>query len=129
MPKSSRGTSVLRRVAVFVVFLVLCAALGYDYLVARPAVDQMFSDIETSTTTNELISKDELSKIVGKEPSDNFMDGGRSVDVYHWTSGLIVKPHKLFVAYEQIDGTWRFSSVSKFAYETTGEDGPAETSP
>lgn len=116
---SSGGT---RKMVLYGLLALMIVALGYDYLVARPAVSAAYDQItNASVQANSkgvgFLSNENVRELIGKEPAETFMDGSHSVEVFHWPGGLIVKPHKLYTVYTKSGDGWLFTRHAKFAYD------------
>jgi len=119
---SSKGRTTL----LLVVLGLMCAALAYDYRIARPAVEEAFAKIESRSTElnktpDQFLAKEEVQELIGKAPSETFEDGTSIVEVYSWMSGLPVRSHKLFVAYKPYQEQDIFFRMEKFGYEREPE--------
>ena len=128
---ASAGGGGARRIILFTLLGVMIAALAYDYLVARPRVSSAYDQItEASTKANakggDMLTNTEVRELLGKEPVETFMDGGQSVEVFHYMGGLLVKPHKLYTVYRKSGDDWMFSRHSKFAYDSSQDVGSTE---
>ncbi|MEO1615883.1 MAG: hypothetical protein AAFV88_08555 [Planctomycetota bacterium] len=121
-PTPSPSGSPIRKVVLYLALLLMLAALGYDYKVARPAVDEAFekvsnASLKANADADDFLSKQEISELIGKKASDEFPDGERLVEVYQWMGGLILKSHKLFIVYQKTGDDWMFSGISKAVYD------------
>ncbi|PAY15495.1 hypothetical protein CKO51_31610 [Rhodopirellula sp. SM50] len=118
-----------RKTVLYVLLGLMVVALGYDYLVARPAVNAAYDQVtEASMKANRkgvgFLSNTDVRELLGREPVQTFEDGRYQVEVYQWRGGLIVKPHKLYTVYMPNKGGWMFNRHAKFAYEATGVVNP-----
>ena len=107
----------------YTILALMLAAAAYDLLVARPAVNKAFDEIAAASVKanadgGDFLSNIEVREILGKQPSQTFLDGEKSVEVYNFMGGLIVKPHKLYAVYQKTTSDeWMFYRHSAFAYE------------
>ncbi len=132
-PKKSPGGE-KRRFVLYGLLVVMLIALAYDYMVARPAVKAAYNKItaasaEANSSGVGFLSNLKVRELIGKEPSREFMDGSQTVEVFHWSGGLIVKPHKLYAVYKPQDGEWLFYRHSMFSYEATNQLMPKRADP
>lgn len=121
----------VRRIVLFGVLALMIVALGYDYLVARPAVGDAYeqiaeASIKANAKGNDILTNVEVQQLLGREPAETRMDGPQRVEVFHYMGGLIVKPHKLFTVYRKTGDEWMFSRHSKFAYDESQDVGASE---
>lgn len=116
-------TSSVRKLVLGVVFILLLAALIYDYGVARPSVNQAYDAVtdqfQQTNFAAQTLTRDQIETLLGRSSSDSFSDGQDTVQVYHWASGLPMKNHKLFVVYENKDDGKGdvFLRHSKYVYD------------
>ncbi|KAA5539621.1 hypothetical protein FYK55_23940 [Roseiconus nitratireducens] len=111
-----------RRLFLFGLLGVVLIALGYDYLVARPSVDAAYNLIaEADATSAETLTNEDVSDLLGKEPVHTFTDGNQTVEVYYFTSGVLVKPHKLYTAYQKDGDQLLFYRHAKYVYDKAKE--------
>ena len=128
-PVESRGG--LRKLLLFALLAIALVALGYDYLYARPAVNSAYDSI---TSTSEKINSDgtevftnaKLAELIGRAPATQFQDGNDLVEVFHFTSGIPFRPHKLFVVYKRNGVNQIFYRHEKFGYEPTSVVSPID---
>ncbi|WP_372898238.1 hypothetical protein [Stieleria sp.] len=118
-----------RKTVLYVLLGLMVVALGYDYLVARPAVNAAYDQVtEASMDANRkgvgFLSNTDVRELLGREPVQTFEDGRYQVEVYQWRGGLIVKPHKLYTVYMPNGGAWMFNRHAKFVYEASGVVNP-----
>ncbi|QDV42693.1 hypothetical protein Enr13x_25430 [Stieleria neptunia] len=114
-----------RKTVLYVVLGLMVVALGYDYLVARPAVNAAYDQVtEASVEANRkgvgFLSNTDVRELLGREPVQTFEDGRYQVEVYHWRGGLVVKPHKLYTVYLRNNDGLMFNRHAKFVYEASG---------
>ncbi len=124
--QDSTSSGKLRKGILYGLLAIMLVALGYDYLVARPAVDAAYDNItEESRRINklatEVLTNTAVAELLGKQPAERFNDGNDLVEVYKFTGGLPFKPHKLFTVYKQNGDQQLFYRHAKFIYETTNE--------
>jgi hypothetical protein len=117
-----------RKVILYGLLALMVAALAYDFLVARPAVNAAYdkiaaASVEINAKGNEYLSNTDVQELIGKKPAETFMDGTQSVEVFKWTGGLIVKPHRLYAVYRKNGDDWMFSRHEAFAYDESGSTG------
>ncbi|QEG01688.1 hypothetical protein Mal15_57660 [Stieleria maiorica] len=111
-----------RKILLYGLLGLMVAALAYDYLVARPAVNAAYDQItDASMTANRkgagFLSNEQVRELIGKQPVHTFKDGRYTVEVFHWPGGLIVKPHKLYAVYMKNGDSLMFNRHAKFVYE------------
>jgi hypothetical protein len=83
----------------------MAGALWYDYMIARPAVEdayariaQLNSDFNTKSGKSFMTNLD-VQKELQRSPIESFAEGGYFIEVYGWRAGLPVKSHKYFAVY------------------------------
>lgn len=112
------------------ILAILLAALGYDYVVARPSVDSAYDKIAersvaVNADTTQMFTDSDVRELLGREPARTFNDAdGDRVEVYSWRAGLPFRTHDLFVVYKSNDGRQMFYRHAKFAYETSVDVSP-----
>ncbi|WP_182866687.1 hypothetical protein [Stieleria mannarensis] len=121
-PRSDSGGGGARKIVLYGLLGLMVAALAYDYLVARPAVNTAYDQIaEASMAANRkgagFLSNEQVRELIGKQPVETFNDGRYTVEVFHWPGGLIVKPHKLYAVYMKNGDGLMFNRHAKFVYE------------
>ncbi|TWT98661.1 hypothetical protein [Stieleria varia] len=126
---AASGNSVIRKTILFAVLAVMIAALIYDYRVARPAVAKAYDDIATASVEanknpDDVLTKEDVAKLLDKEPIETFNDGVELVEVYAWTSGIPGRPHKLYTVFKPHGTNHIFYRHAKFAYESSSEVSP-----
>jgi hypothetical protein len=105
----------------------MLGALGYDYLVARPALDNAYDKIVDENTRinadpTRFMTNGDLHKLIGKSPSRSFTDkSGEFVEMFEWPGGLVLKTHKLYAYYQQTAGQHRFVRLAKHATEAQSD--------
>lgn len=94
------------RMIVLLTFLILAiGALFYDYKVARPAVEQAYAKIQAlneemnSQATRKATTNVDVQNALGKRPALTETHGPYQVEVYHFSSGLPLRPHKYYAVY------------------------------
>ncbi|OYP36029.1 hypothetical protein [Rhodopirellula sp. MGV] len=128
---TKQGSSA-RSAILYGVLALMVVALIYDYKVARPAVSADYDKVTEASTkangiANDFLTNLEVRELLGKEPVETFSDGGETVEVFSYMGGLIVKPHKLFVAYRKSGDELMFSRHAKFAYDESNSVGPTQS--
>ncbi|MCS7467211.1 hypothetical protein NZK35_11210 [Stieleria sp. ICT_E10.1] len=118
-----------RKTVLYVLLALMVVALGYDYLVARPAVNAAYDQVtEASMEANRkgagFLSNTDVRELLGREPVQTFEDGRYQVEVYQWRGGLVVKPHKLYTVYMPNGDGWMFNRHAKFVYEESSVVSP-----
>lgn len=110
-----------RRIALSIVFVLLLAALIYDYGVARPSVNQAYDAILTQFQDANLsassLTRSEIESIVNRPAVESFEDNGQTVDVYQWASGLPLKNHNLYVVYRTVGEDDVFVRHFKYSFD------------
>jgi hypothetical protein len=101
---------------------VMACAIVYDYQIARPTVVQAFDTLDTASQKinragTDVMTNDKVQEVLEKKPSRSFDDGPKVVEEFHFTSGLIVKPHKLFAVYRKRGDELVFERAEVFVYE------------
>ncbi len=125
--KDSGGGS--RKTVLYVLLALMVVALGYDYLVARPAVNAAYDQVtEASIEANRkgvgFLSNTDVRELLGREPVQTFEDGRYWVEVFQWRGGLVIKPHKLYTVYMPKGEGWMFNRHAKFVYEASSVVNP-----
>jgi hypothetical protein len=134
--KSSAGAhsgAALRKGILYGLLVIMLVALGYDYLVARPAVDEAYDKIvkenqRMNARPGEVLTNTGVAELIGKEPSETFNDGADLVEVYAFRGGLPMKPHKLFAVYKRQGEQQAFYRHAKFVYESSSAVAPVSVS-
>lgn len=102
------NASLIRQIVLVAILLIAGGALAYDYLVARPAAQETFEQADEFQESD--TDRDEVIKKLG-EPSETYnKEGGITIDLYTFRSGLIFRTYKVYLVYT---GTGRIDSVSK----------------
>lgn len=102
------NASLIRQLVLVAILLIAGGALAYDYLVARPAAQEAFEQVEKLQESD--TDRDEVIKKLG-EPSTTYnKEGAITIDLYRFRSGLIFRTYKVYVVYT---GAGRIESVSK----------------
>ena len=105
---------------------VLLIGLAYDYLVARPAVDTAYENIdrlyvETNKDSTKMLTPVQVQAEIGHAPSKTEKDGSDLVEVYSWRSGLPIRTHNLYCVYRKQGEEYVLYRQAKFQYETTAD--------
>ncbi|TWT71796.1 EF-hand domain-containing protein [Crateriforma conspicua] len=121
-PAAEKPKSNVRQYVLLGVLALLLAALGYDYKVARPQVDEAFAKVESKAIEfgrkpDQFLSNDIVQSTLGFAPMDTFMEGSRKVEVYGFQSGLPLRKHKMYVTYKPFEGRDMYLSHQKYVYE------------
>lgn len=109
--------------------LILAAALGalvYDYAVARPNVEHAYEQItqryeEVNATPAEMLTNEDIRRLLDKQPARTFTDAGDRVEVFSWVSGFPLRTHDLYVVFRETGQQQVFLRHSKFAYDSAAE--------
>ncbi|MDM4015790.1 hypothetical protein [Roseiconus lacunae] len=130
--ETTKTSNPARSAILYVLLGLMVVALIYDYRVARPAVSADYDKVaeasmEANRVANDFLTNTEVRELLGKEPTETFDDGPETVEVYHYTGGLIIKPHKLYTVYRKSGDELMFSRHSKFAYDESQSVGPTES--
>lgn len=105
-PGKGKG-SLIRQVVLIVVLLIFGGALAYDYLVARPAVEDAFEKVSKLEESN--AGRDDVIEELGK-PSESIKKDGLITDEYRFRSGMIFRTYKVYVVYT---GAGMIKSITK----------------
>lgn len=104
--------------------IVALVCLAYDFLFARPSVNQAFdavSALRASDPASQLTQAD-IATVIGHQPMQTFRDRSDLVEVYKWRSGLPTLTHKLYAVYrEGGGGEYFFYRHSKFTHERSDD--------
>ncbi|QDT09882.1 hypothetical protein [Planctomycetes bacterium K23_9] len=125
----SLSVAKIRKTILFSVLLVGGVALAYDHLVARPAVAAAYDQITQESRklngqAGETFSNDDVRKLLGKEPAEEFRDGLEYVEVYDFSGGLPGCPHRLYAVFKTIGSSKLFYRHAKFKFESRYEVSP-----
>lgn len=97
----------------------LVAAFCFEMYVARPAAQGAFDKIADarlkSIVDETTLTNLDIHTLLGKEPSETYLEGGDQFEVYHWIGGMVVNSHKLYTVYQQDGDDWIFVRHSRFA--------------
>ena len=112
-PDTPKGSSM--RLNILLCILVLgVAAIAYDRMVARPAVEAAYAailakNIEVNATRGQVFTNIDVQELIGKTPARTFPNpDGDTVEIYQWRAGLPIRTHDLYAIYTQMDGKQLF---------------------
>jgi hypothetical protein len=121
-PDTPKGSSM--RLNVLLCILVLgVAAMAYDRMVARPAVEAAYAaivakNVEVNATRGQVFTNIDVQKLIGKTPAKTFTNpDGDTVEIYQWRAGLPIRTHDLYAIYTQMDGKQLFQEGGTGDYE------------
>ncbi len=69
-------------------------AFVWDFLVARPGVEQAYAKVEeaniamNSSVQRVALTNADVEQLLGREPSETFQKDGKTIDVYTWQAGI-----------------------------------------
>ena len=75
------------------------------------------------------LSDTDVQELLEKTPAETFQDGDETVEVYHFTSGIPFRPHKLYTSYRKSGDGLMFSRHAKFSFEKTTDVVPQRADP
>lgn len=114
----------MRKIVLGFVVIVALIALAYDYVIARPSVDQAYALISTrfdqlNASAGPALNNVDVRKLLRKQPSRIFRDGNDQVEVFSWIAGFPLHTHDLYVVFRGSEGPATLLRQSKFAYESS----------
>jgi hypothetical protein len=108
--KSSGGNSaaMFRQIFLVLIMLLGLAALGYDYLLARPGADQAHQKMEevhdqqkAAKADEKIATKEKMQEIAGKAPGTVEKKDNYLLETYYWRRGLPWYSYTVTVLYEK----------------------------
>ena len=123
---ASRSGNPRQTVLLFVLVLMIIA-LGYDYRVARPGVNDAYDKItqksmQVNANSTETLTNLGVRELLGMEPSEILEEpNGDMVEVFKWRSGLPIRTHDLYSVYKKNGDDWLFYRHSKFERESSSD--------
>ncbi|MEM8668707.1 MAG: hypothetical protein AAGG48_14395 [Planctomycetota bacterium] len=101
--------------------------LGYDRVIARPAVEAAYDSLlaeneKLNASGTDVLNDSSVRDLLGCEPAEMFDDtNGDKVEKYSWRAGMPIKTHDLFVVYKKNDKGLMFHRADKFVFESGGQ--------
>ena len=131
-PETPKGSSM--RLNILLCILVLgVAAMAYDRMVARPAVEAAYAaivakNVEVNATRGQVFTNTDVQKLIGKTPAKTFTNpDGDTVEIYQWRAGLPIRTHDLYAIYTQMDGKQLFQEGGTGDYEKIMQEAGASS--
>ena len=127
-PNTQKGSSA-RLVVLLCILAVALVAMGYDRLVARPAVDAAYSaiaakNVEINATPNAVFTNTDVQDLIGRKPARTFTNpDGNTVEIYQWRSGLPIRTFDLYAIYTEMDGKLMFQETGTGDYDEIMKQG------
>ena len=127
-PNAPKGSSA-RLVVLLCILAVALVAMGYDRLVARPAVDAAYSaiaakNVEINATPNAVFTNTDVQDLIGRKPARTFTNpDGNTVEIYQWRSGLPIRTFDLYAIYTEMDGKLMFQETGTEDYDEIMKQG------
>jgi hypothetical protein len=122
------------RLNILLCILVLgVAAMAYDRMVARPAVEAAYAaivakNVEVNATRGQVFTNTDVQKLIGKTPAKTFTNpDGDTVEIYQWRAGLPIRTHDLYAIYTQMDGKQLFQEGGTGDYEKIMQEAGASS--
>ena len=122
------------RLNILLCILVLgVAAMAYDRMVARPAVEAAYAaivakNVEVNATRGQVFTNIDVQKLIGKTPAKTFTNpDGDTVEIYQWRAGLPIRTHDLYAIYTQMDGKQLFQEGGTGDYEKIMQEAGASS--
>jgi hypothetical protein len=105
MSAENPRSSSLRMIILFAVLILMLLALGYDYRVARPKVDEAEAAVEklnkqiNESAEARVMSNVDVQEALNRKPSKTFTEGPYTVEQFSWMSGLPFRSYSYFALY------------------------------
>jgi len=122
------------RLNILICILVLgLAAMAYDRMVARPAVEAAYAaivakNVEVNATRDQVFTNIDVQKLIGKTPARTFTNpDGNTVEIYQWRAGLPLRTHDMYAIYTQMDGKQLFQEGGTGDYEKIMQEAGASS--